>query len=152
MFGVETLRYPMEQTVPRDSSKAIRTVAWLSPSVFASAVEAAQERQQPLQHWFESAVCQYAAWNAQLAGRDPLPVDDSHRALFVQLMLNAPEALRGRWATLHEVIRADEQLWIYPTVTTGQIEDGERVGSLPRLNCKALERAWPRLVAMVFGN
>lgn len=142
----------MEQTIPRDSNKAIRTIAWLSPAVFATAVEAAQGREQPLQHWFESAVCQYAAWNARLAGRDPLPVDDSHRALFVQLMLNAPEALRGQWSTLHELVRADEQLWIYPTINTGMVEDGEHIGSTPRLNYKALERAWPRLVALAFGN
>lgn len=140
----------MEQIVPRDSKHAIRTTAWLSPAVFASAVEAAQQREQSLQLWFETAVCHYAAWGAQLAGRSPLPVDDSHRALFVQLMLNAPQALRGRWLTLHALVRTDEQFWLYPAITADQIEEG--VDPAPRLNHKALERAWPRLVAMVFAQ
>lgn len=142
----------MEQIVPKDSQHAIRTTAWLSPAVFATAAESAQQREQPLQLWFETAVCHYAAWTAHLAGKPSLPVDDSHRALFVQLMLNAPEALRGKWVTLHELVRADDDFWVYPNVTVGQLEDDEHADPSPRLNHKALERAWPRLVAMVFGQ
>lgn len=139
----------MEQIVPRDSKQAIRTTAWLSPTVFAAAVESAQQREQSLQLWFETAVCHYAAWSAQLAGRPALPIDDNHRALFVQLMLHAPEALRGRWDTLHTLLRADDQFWVYPSLTTDQLEEG--ADPTPRLNHKALQRAWPRLVAMVFS-
>lgn len=66
--------------------------------------------------------------------------------LFCLLVENAPETLPAEWATVADVIAAEERLWVYPTVTVGQIEDGCVDVFTPYLNRKRLAAEWSRLL------
>ena len=67
--------------------------------------------------------------------------------LFRQLAEGAPELLRGHWAVLHDMVRADPRSWVCPDVTVGQIEDGTAELFVPYLDQAALAADWHKMLA-----
>ena len=112
------------------------------------------------QEWLGQAVGHYYRWQ-KMGGafgideyRDgnamATPVVLSDMELFASVAEHAPEALSGHWATLHDFIRQDDQFWVYPGMSVGDIEDGFEP-SLPYVNRVALARAWPGLLSLWRG-
>lgn len=66
--------------------------------------------------------------------------------LFCLLVENAPEVLPPEWSTVADVIASEERLWVYPTVTVGQFEEGHVDAFTPYLNRKRLAAEWARLL------
>lgn len=62
--------------------------------------------------------------------------------LFSLLAENAPETLPPPWATLMDIIAAEERLWVYPTTAIADIEDGLAEPHLPYLNRAKLVSEW----------
>lgn len=65
--------------------------------------------------------------------------------LFALIAQHCPEVLPGVWAALYDVIAAEERLWVYPTMTVGEYEDGVEP-TAPYLSRPRLLREWPHLV------
>jgi hypothetical protein len=69
--------------------------------------------------------------------------------LFANVANCSPELLHGRWSLLYERVQLERSLWHEPSVTVGEIEDGELPGA-PYIVPARLREAWPRLVAAAF--
>lgn len=131
----------------------VRTVLHMSPAVCAAALIAAKRHGLTLQEWLDHHVS-YALGDDYYIPNDGLdvvaPWSLSSAELFVQTANNAPEALRGRWALLYERVQKDRSLWIEPTQTVGEIEDGAPIDE-PYICLPKLRAAWPRLCAENFS-
>ena len=131
----------------------VRTVLHLSPAACAAAVIAAQKHGYSLQEWLDHHVS-YALADDYLMNDDGLdvlpPWSLSSAELFVQAANNAPEALRGTWALLYQRVQQDRTLWIEPTQSVGDIEDGALIDE-PYISLPKLKAAWPRLCAENFS-
>lgn len=66
--------------------------------------------------------------------------------LFCLLAEHAPEVLPPRWATVADVIAAEERLWVYPRATVAQIEEEAAEAFMPFLNRKRIAEEWPQLL------
>lgn len=66
--------------------------------------------------------------------------------LFCLLAEHAPEVLPPRWATVVDVIAAEERLWVYPSATVAQIEEEAAEAFMPFLNRKRIAEEWPHLL------
>lgn len=130
----------------------VRTVLHMSPAVCAAALIAAKKHNLTLQEWLDHHVS-YALADDYYIPNDGLdvvaPWSLSSAELFVQAANTAPEALRGRWALLYDRVQEDRSLWIEPTQTVGEIEDGAPIDE-PYISLPKLRAAWPRLCAEHF--
>lgn len=66
--------------------------------------------------------------------------------LFCLLAENSPEVLPPTWATVADVIAAEEKFWVYPKATVAQIEEEAPEAFMPFLNRKRLIAEWPQLL------
>ena len=131
----------------------VRTVLHLSPAVCAAALVAAKKHGLTLQEWLDHHVS-YALADDDFVTNNGLdvvaPWSLSSAELFSQAANNAPEALRGRWSLLYQRVQQDRSLWIEPTQTVGDIEDGALIDE-PYISLPKLKAAWPRLCAENFS-
>lgn len=93
-----------------------------------------QARLQPLQN-------ELAMLRARLDAHGEAVVE-----LFCLLAEHAPEVLPPRWATVADVIAAEERLWVYPSATVAQIEEETPEVFMPFLNRKRIAEEWPQLL------
>jgi hypothetical protein len=68
--------------------------------------------------------------------------------LFATVAETAPECLRGKWRLMHDVVRLNDALWVWPTCSVGEFEDGVEP-TLPYIDRRALASVWPRLHGLV---
>lgn len=62
--------------------------------------------------------------------------------LFCLLTEHAPEVLPARWATVADVVLAEERLWVYPPATLGQLEDEGVMAFMPHLDRPKIAAEW----------
>lgn len=62
--------------------------------------------------------------------------------LFCLLAEHAPEVLPAQWATVADVVLAEERLWVYPPATVGQLEDEGVMAFTPYLNRSQIAAEW----------
>jgi hypothetical protein len=136
----------LEATCLDTKSPGVRTVLHMSPAVMAAAVLSAQKCGLTLREWFNRAVASLIA-DDHPEGAAPWSVQSAE--LFAQVVNNSPESLHGRWSLLYERALLARTLRHEPSVTVGQIEDGELPGA-PYIAPAMLWKPWPRLVATVF--
>jgi hypothetical protein len=72
---------------------------------------------------------------------------DGECELFCLLAENAPESLPGRWAVMHDLVRAQPRFWVYPNVTQAQLGEGVAEALVPYLKCDVLAAEWRALRA-----
>lgn len=99
--------------------------------------------------WVRDALVHFERWQEMWEG--PTTGGDEHAAeveLFVTLAENAPECLRGQWRLLHDMVRLNRALWVWPTQTVEEFESGFEP-PLPYLDRAALAKSWTRLRAVV---
>lgn len=99
--------------------------------------------------WVRQALLHYDRWQELWEG--PTTSFDDHASeveLFATLVENSPECLRGQWRHLHDVVRLNKALWVWPTQSVDEFESGFEP-TLPYLDRAALAKAWPRLRAVV---
>ncbi|MDR5743962.1 hypothetical protein QCE73_12450 [Caballeronia sp. LZ029] len=127
-------------------SPGVRTVLHLSPAVIVAALLSAQKEGLSLREWLDRAVADRIA-DDHPEGAAPWSVQSAD--LFAHVASCSPELLHGRWSLLFERVLMDRSLWREPTMTVGEIEDGEPLTE-PFIVPARLRKAWPRLVAEVF--
>jgi hypothetical protein len=128
----------------------VRTTLHLSPSLVAVAMLSAQRAGLRLHEWLDRAVAHACAGSEEADDAMPTtPWADATVELFACIASTAPEVLTGRWRVLYTRVCVEDELWDYPRMTVGEIEDGA-VLPPPTLNIDRLRRAWPRLVAACF--
>lgn len=127
-------------------SPGVRTVLHLSPAVMVAALLSAQKNGLNLREWLDRAVADRIA-DDHPEGAAPWSVQSAD--LFAHVANCSPELLHGRWSLLFERVLLDRSLWHEPTLTVGEIEDGEPPKE-PFIVPARLRKAWPRLVAEVF--
>jgi hypothetical protein len=124
----ETIRVPLAESADCDFD--LQTRFGISSSPYS---EAALNR--------TIAVAQVALERAFMQAR----VDAGSMAtieLFALLAENAPEMLPAPWSTLMDIIAAEERLWVYPTATVAEIEEGLGAPHVPYLNRAKLASEW----------
>ncbi|WMY08642.1 hypothetical protein [Paraburkholderia phenoliruptrix] len=126
-------------------SPGVRTVLHLSPAVMVAALLSAQKNGLNLREWLDRAVADRIA-DDHPEGAAPWSVQSAD--FFAHVANCAPELLHGRWSLLFERVLMDRSLWHEPTMTVGEIEDGEL--KEPFIVPARLRKAWPRLVGEVF--
>ena len=62
--------------------------------------------------------------------------------LFCLLVEHAPEVLPAQWATVADVVLAEERLWVYPPATVGQLEDEGVMAFTPYLDRPKIAAEW----------
>jgi hypothetical protein len=99
--------------------------------------------------WVRNALVHYDRWQDMWDGpASPEESSEGEVELFATLAENAPECLRGKWRLLHDVVRLNEALWVWPRQSVGEFEDGVEP-TLPYIDRTALALVWPRLRAVV---
>jgi hypothetical protein len=99
--------------------------------------------------WLRGAVVHYDRWQQLWAG--PIGPRGGHEdevELFATLAENASTCLHGRWRLLHDIVRMNSSLWVWPTESLDEYEGGVEP-TLPYLDRVALRKAWPRLRELV---
>ncbi|MBF3971706.1 hypothetical protein [Paraburkholderia sp. 22098] len=136
----------MEAASLDTKSLGVRTVLHLSPAVMVAALLSAQKNGMNLREWLDRAVADRIA-DDHPEGAAPWSVQSAD--FFAHVANCSPELLHGRWSLLFERVLLDRSLWHEPTLTVGEIEDGEPPTE-PFIVPARLRKAWPRLVAEVF--
>jgi hypothetical protein len=99
--------------------------------------------------WVRQALVHYERWQELWEGPTPSPDDHASEVeLFATLVENSPECLRGQWRHLHDMVRLNKALWVWPAQSVEEFELGFEP-TLPYLDRAALAKAWPRLRAVV---
>ena len=117
----------------------------LSPAVAVAALVAAQRRGLRLREWLDQVVVDAVTSGRGAHALEQRELSDATAALFARMATRSPELLEGRWRLLYERVQLDEGLWIYPSVTLGDVEHG--VDGSAILDEAQLRRRWPELVA-----
>lgn len=139
----------MKDTLPQNG---VRTILHMSPAVCAAAVIAAQRHGLTLQEWLDHHVSYALADDYLMTDNETdvvAPWSLSTAELFTQVANSVPEVLQGRWALLYQRVQQERALWIEPTQTVGEIEDGSPIDE-PYISLSRLRAAWPRLCAANF--
>jgi hypothetical protein len=115
-------------------------------------VEAAAQRcGVEAREWVGQALVHFDRWQNMWDG--PICRDKDSEGeveLFATLVDSAPECLRGQWRLLHDVVRMNDALWVWPRQSVGEFEDGIEP-TLPYIDRAALAEVWPRLRTLVAG-
>lgn len=99
--------------------------------------------------WVRQALVHYDRWQELWEGPTSSPDDHASEVeLFATLVENSPECLRGQWRHLHDIVRLNKALWVWPTQSVEEFESGFEP-TLPYLDRAALAKAWPRLRGVV---
>jgi len=99
--------------------------------------------------WLKQALVHFDRWQQLWAG--PVTVSDGlegEAELFATLVEQAPTCLHGRWLVLHDIVRLNSALWVWPTESLDEYEGGVEP-TMPYLDRVALRKAWPRLRELV---
>jgi hypothetical protein len=101
--------------------------------------------------FFDARICEQARFEALSADllllRNRLDAQgEAVVELFCLLVENAPEVLPPEWATVADVIAAEERLWVYPSATLAEIEEEPSCAFMPYLNRKRLRAEWSHLL------
>lgn len=134
--------------------QAIHTARELLPTAVLTAELEATEghiQPEPIGAFFEARISEQAQFKALANELEMLRARlDAHGKavveLFCLLVENSPEVLPPTWATVADVIAAEERMWVYPRATVGQIEEEPPEAFMPFLNRKRVAEEWPRLL------